>query len=279
MKLSASAVRRYCYCPRWYKIHYILGFQPRSPMKAKFPLGDALHKFMLSKKKDDFLTRVADLTSTETMVEENVELPEMVERGLILCDEAEKWVSKFSPILQEQAVSFDLGGHTFWGYPDFYGKKNETKILMDYKLSYEKYSEIDAMGEALTLFIYRNGLKGIGHEVDEQYIASMVIRDRKERYSARTKTPLTEINLVPIPIDAYHEALITETLMNVADSIEKHGLFPATGIRHGVCSWCPMGKKLLLDKPAFCHMPDDILKELSQTSIQRLSLEKWRDEI
>jgi hypothetical protein len=278
MKLSASAIRRYCYCPRWYKIHYIIGFQPRSPIKAKFPLGDALHKVMLSKNKEDFVPRVTELVSTETLVEGAVPLSEMVARGLLLCDDALKWVSQFTPVLQEKGVEFITDGHTFWGYPDLYATKDVKKFLIDYKLSYEKYSEVDAMGEGLTLYIYRQGLKAIGHEVNEQYIASMTIRDRKERYSARTRTPLTEVIMVPVQINEYLDALIHQTIVDIAGLVEKQ-IFPATGIRHGICGWCPMSQQYVMDKPAYCHMPDDVLKELSQTSLQKVSLEKWRDEM
>jgi hypothetical protein len=85
--------------------------------------------------------------------------------------------------------------------------------------------------------------------------------------------------MVPVQINEYLDNLIQRTIIDIANLIEKHQLFPATGIRHGICGWCPMAQKILLDKPAFCHMPDEILKELSQTSLQRVSLEKWRDEI
>jgi hypothetical protein len=80
-------------------------------------------------------------------------------------------------------------------------------------------------------------------------------------------------------MDEYHDSLIQTTIVTIADLIEKQAAFPATGIRHGICGWCPMGQKILMDKPAFCNMPDEMLKDLSQTSLQRVSLEKWRDEI
>lgn len=275
MRISSSALEKFAYCPRWYKIHYILGFCPKTPIKAKFAIGDALHKCMVSKSKDDFLPRIEGLLSGENVAEEDLPFQEAVERGKILLDEALKWLAGFKPIWQERLVEVTMDGITLFGYPDLLGERQGENILVDYKVSTKEHNTTDGIGELIPLTIYKLGLQVLGHKVDKQMLASMIFRTRKERYSNRTKTPLVEINEVPVEVGPGVEELVIQTIKDIVANIQAER-FPALGMRNGVCSWCPNAQRL--KDRTFCLYPDDILRQFSKTSLQRCGLEKWREE-
>jgi hypothetical protein len=106
-------------------------------------------------------------------------------------------------------------------------------------------------------------------------VLSLIYRTRKDRYSARAKTPLIETREIEMPMSPEMIETINGTIVDIAKACQS-GLYPRLGIRTDTCSWCPNGR-LLQNKP-LCLYPDNILREFAQTSLQRASSERWRDE-
>jgi hypothetical protein len=281
LNISSGAIRRFTYCPRWYFINYILGFHPKSKMKAKVPIGDAIHKSLTERTKANFKSRIDDLIRSEDIAEEDVAFDELVARGEILLDQALTWLGKFDGlVLQEKLVQcvikLNEDEATLSGYPDLVAQKSGENILYDYKIGYDAISEAEAFSYAYPFTLHKLGLVAAGVQINKAMVASMIIRTRKERYSARTKTPLVDIIELPVYISGQIENMLKQVVESIA-FCTKTGIFPALGITNGVCIWCPNGREIKGQK--LCLYPDNVLKEFSQTSLQRASIEKWRDEL
>lgn len=278
---TTGMIRRFSYCPRWYYISYILGFHAKSPIRIKFPIGDAIHKVLVTRNKAIFKDRVADLIRSETVIEEDVAFDELLARGELLADRALQWLAQFENILwQEQLVEHKLtineNSVVLQGYPDLVAKRNQGNILIDCKIGTDLYTSNDAFAHTLPFMLHKLALGSQGIHVEQAAIASMVFRLRKERNSPRAKTPIIDIVEVPVCIEEHIQKLLLATLTGML-VCQQHNSFPPLGITNGVCVWCPNGKEL--QGRRLCYYPDEILKEFSQTSLQRASIEKWRDEL
>jgi hypothetical protein len=155
-------------------------------------------------------------------------------------------------------------------------KRNDSNVLVDYRVGNDLYTANDAFAYTLPFILHKMALANEGIQIEQAFIASMVFRLRKERNSPRAKTPIVDIAEVPMCIEDHIQKLLLSTLGNMI-LCQQHHSFPPLGITNGVCTWCPNGKDLQGRK--LCYYPDEILKEFSQTSLQRASLEKWRDEL
>ena len=279
--ISASAVRRFSYCPRWYYINYMLGFHAKSPIKAKFPIGDSIHKTLSMRNKDKFRERISDLVRSEEIVDEGVPFDELVGRGELLADKALEWISRFDGIvLQEKLVQHKIvlpdKEIELVGYPDLVATRQGENVLVDYKIGYDAITENEAFAYAFALALYKLGLIASDIKIGKAMIASMVMRTRKERYSTRAKTPIVDIVELPVCLDDNVQKMLLQVVDSMVICIERQ-IFPALGVTNGVCIWCPNGRELKNQK--LCFYPDSVLKEFSQTSLQRTSIERWRDEI
>lgn len=280
LSISDIALKRFCYCPRWYFISYILGFNPKSPVKAKFVISDALQALLTTRKLPDFATRCQDLIRAEEMAEEDVALEEMLARGELLAEELLKWQAKIKNInWQEQLVKFsleDCSDIEFETYPKLVGEHNGKNTLFHFRTSYDATSPMDLLGYYYRAVLQAQGLKQAGIDIQKQVLVSCIVRTRKERYSTRAKTPIAEVREEELSFDhdmyLNHAQQIAKTIANATET----GIFPALGVVDGTCIWCPNGKSLR-DK-SLCNYPDDILKQFVETSLQRASIERWRDE-
>jgi hypothetical protein len=276
-EFSVSSINRYAFCPRWFEIDYVLGFRPKSPIKSKFPVGDAIHRVLFKKDIAHFQERVNNLIATEKIFDEDVEFGELVERGLMLAQAALDWLCRCEQIVwQEQLVQFKIDSFTFFGYPDLVAIRNGKRLLYDYKTSYVPYQVSVLSPDVVQFVIYKLGFEvAQEYKLDEAKVLSLVYRTRKERNSPRAKTPIFEINEVPVVINDEIIEAVRSTIVQVARACQA-GLFPRLGIRNDTCSWCPNGQ-VLKDRP-FCLYPNDVLKQFAETSLQRCSSERWRDE-
>lgn len=279
MTISDIGIKRFCYCPRWFYINYVLGFNPKTPVKAKFIISDALQKAIVARNAGVFLDRCKDLARSEDMVEEDVAPDEMFARGELLAAEAIRWLSSVSNIKwQEQLVTYSSGKYDtlFEAYPKLVAEKNGQLTLFHFRIAYEASTPMDMLGYRLAAALQTKGLKNSGIEVSKNILVSFIVRIRKERNSSRAKTPIVEIKEDELLFDY---DLYAQQLEHVAGAIQHfsgNNEFPRLGLIDGTCIWCPNGR--VLKDRILCEYPDEVLKQFSETSLQRTSIEKWRDE-
>jgi len=276
-KITTAGLRKFAYCPRWYKIQYKCGFNPSSPLKSKYPIGDALRGCLVSGSDADFRSRIGGLTSGEVIVEEKATFAEMIARGELLLKSALSWKDNIGEILwHEQLSKYCLNDIEILGYPDILAKKNNIITLYSIRVSYTSYTDKDRDADIIKMVIFKSGLEKILNvKINRLCAVSMIIRNRKNRISPNTKNVITEIQETPIVLERNLENTAIQSLSDMV-AIINAGLFPTTGMQNGTCSWCPFGKQLQGQK--FCDFPDEILKEFSETSLQRCNIDKWRDE-
>lgn len=277
--ITDIGIKRFCYCPRWYYLDYIMGFHPRTPVKAKFIINDALTKIAMTRNAADFMERCTSLARSEEIVEENVPLEEMLERGELLSAELMKWLaSAVQPTWQEQLARYafeDIEGVILESFPKLVATKNGGQTLFQFRTAYETCKPMDMLGYVYPALVQLFGLTQANIQVDRNVVVAMVVRTRKERYSNRAKTPLVEISEHELILTDHHKEQMKNVVVAMKQCHES-GTFPATGVVGGTCVWCPNGR-LVQDK-MLCEYPDDIIKDLRTTSLQRVSIERWRDE-
>jgi len=150
LNISDIAIKRFCYCPRWYYIHYLLGFRPKTPVKSKFIIYDALQKTLATRNIKDFTERCNDLSRSESIAEENVALDEMIARGELLAAEALKWLSGLQKVTwQEQLVTYtpeNCNEVVLEGYPKVVAEKNGQVTLFHVRVAYDGTRPMDILG-------------------------------------------------------------------------------------------------------------------------------------
>jgi len=273
-------VKRFCYCPRWFYINYILGFRPKTPIKAKFIIGDAFQKLIATRLPNDYLERSSDLARSEEMAEEDVPWEEMQARGEILKSDILRWVGTIQNVTwQEKLVRFAFDEEPdiiLESYPKMVGDRQGITTLFNFRTAYDIARAMDFPGYYYAFVIQTLGLEKAGINPKQHALLNLIIRTRKERHSNRAKTPITEIkeDLLSFNLPFYKAQLLQ--LVRQINSCRNTNNFPALGVIDGTCTWCPNGR-VMQDK-MLCEYPDDILKRLSESSLQRTSIERWRDE-
>ena len=280
LSISDIGIKRYCYCPRWYYINYLLGFNPKTPVKAKFIISDALQKALLTRKLADFTERCNDLARTEEIAEEKVDLKEMIARGELLVSEALRWISNIKNIAwQEQLVkgtSEKFKNITFETYPKLVGEKQGELALFHFRIAYDVAHPMDTLGYYYAAAMQTIALKQAGIDIKKNILVSCVVRARKERHSSRAKTPIVEVQEEELLMNP---KFYTEQIDNILENIQhnmENKCFPALGVIDGTCIWCPNGR--IIQNKSLCEYSDDVLKQFSESSLQRTSIERWRDE-
>lgn len=287
-KITLSAVRKFLYCPRWYYIQYILGFNPKTPLKAKFPIYDAIKGSILANNADYYRQRINGLIINETIKEEKAPFSEMVDRGALLLEKVLKWREKIPNIniiwkeqLAEYRIYISQEKHIYFpilSYPDllFEDPVSKRKKLYAFRLGYVPFSEKEEYSSALKLYIYKHALeKHLKLKIDDIIILDMILRNRKNRTSNRTKTSVVEFNEIPFILDDGFTEVVETSLLGVAASIEADA-YPASGMQTGVCAWCPY--RASIKGKRFCYFTDEYLKKFAESSLQRANIEKWRNE-
>lgn len=281
-KITIAGIKKFLYCPRWYKIHYLLKFNPSTPLKSKYPIGDAIKGCLFSNKSGSELealyrNRIEGLITQETMVEEKASFKEMVERGLLLMNEAVKWKKSIGEILwQEQLIKYEINGVVFKGFPDILAKKDSNITLYILRVSYTDSGEREVDSDTHEFVVFKKALEAhLNVEINSLVTVSMLLRNRKERISTRSKLPIVEIKTHEVTLEPNMEKLVLQSLQIMANMIQEK-YFPMNGIQDGTCSWCPYGKSITDRR--FCCYDDDILEEFASTSLQRCNIDKWRDE-
>jgi hypothetical protein len=281
-RLKLSAIRKFSYCPRWYYIQYILGFNPKSPVKSKFPIFDAIRGCVVKGSDEGYRDRIAGLMVGEESKEEDAPFHEMVSRGELLLKQALDWRKSLDEIIwAEQLIEYkveisDEMSLPVVGYPDILAKHQGKTKLFNFRMGYTAYGEREIYGDMLELYVYKKGLeKHLKIEIDEVIVLGMILRNRKERNSKRATTPVTEIQEHVLGFEEGFGDVVDTTLLGVAGAIEAEA-FPALGLQTGVCSWCP--NRASIHGQRFCFFSDEILRKFAQSSLQRASIDKWRDD-
>jgi hypothetical protein len=281
-RIKMSAIRKFSYCPRWYYIQYVIGFNPKAPVKAKFPISDAIRGCLVAGSASSYRERVAGLMVGETPAEEPAPFHEMVSRGELLLEQAMKWRNGLQEILwAEQLIEYrakvtDEVYLPVIGYPDLLAKQQGKTKLYNFRLAYMAYGEREQYGDAFESFIYKKALEQhLNLHIDELVTVSMIIRSRKERNAKGATTPIIEMQEHVLEMEEGFDNIVDTTVLGVSGAIEAEA-FPALGLRNGVCSWCP--NRASIKGQRFCCFSDDILKKISESSLQRSGIDKWRDD-
>ena len=281
-RIKMSAIRKFSYCPRWYYIQYVLGFNPRSPVKAKFPISDAIRGCLVKGESGSYRERVAGLMTGESSAEEPAPFHEMVSRGELLLEQAMKWRNGLQEVLwAEQLIEYrvPLTDDVYLpivGYPDLLAKQNNKIKLYNFRLSYIAYGEREQYGDAFEGYIYKKALEAhLKTQIDEIVVVSMIIRNRKERNAKGATTSIIEMQEHVLEQEEGFDNIVDTTLLGIAGAIEAEA-FPALGLRNGVCSWCP--NRASIKGQRFCCFSDEILKKIAESSLQRTGIDKWRDD-
>ena len=273
-------IKRFCYCPRWFYINYILGFHPKTPVKAKFIIGDAFQKLIATRMPNDYLERSADLARSEEMAEESVEWEEMQSRGELLKSDILRWVGTIQNIAwQEKLVRFafdEVPSVILESYPKMVGDRQGVSTLFNFRTAYDIARAMDFPGYYYSFVLQTLGLEKTGLSPKQFSLLNMVIRTRKERHSSRAKTAIVELkeDLLEFNFSFYKEQLL-QLILQIKNCHSENN-FPALGVIDGTCTWCPNGR--IMQGKMLCEYPDDILKRFSESSLQRTSIERWRDE-
>ena len=168
LTISDTGIKRFCYCPRWYYLDYVLGFHPKSPVKAKFIIHDALMASLVANDIKVFMPRCEALARSEELVEEDIDSTELFARGELLAEELLIWKRGLENIIwQEQLVKYEHNGVLLESYPALVATKNNKQSLFHFRTAYETAKPMDMLGYAYATILQQKGLVAANVECDQ----------------------------------------------------------------------------------------------------------------